>query len=115
MYPHTLCKNTSDWFIYENLMDQYMTITTGRSFQYNDFPPVYMYYEEDDETKKYPFSGAYTSLPQDTIGRLKNIKSAAVGTRGMVTHVASGADICIECFARQLYNFGTMAIINDSK
>ena len=114
-YDYELCSNTIGSYSYENLENQYMAISTGKHMPELYFPPVHLYYEDDYELSNYPFSGAYNEMPQNTIGRIKGIKSAAVGTRGMVTHVASGADICIECFSRTLYNFGTMAIINDPK
>ena len=115
LHQYELYSNTMDFYSYENLDNQYMAISTGKHMPELYLPPVYLYYEDDYESSKYPFSGGYNSMPQDTIGRIKNIKSAAVGSRAMVTHIASGADICIECFSRGLYNFGTMAIINDSK
>lgn len=115
LYDYKLCSNTMDFYSYENLENQYMAISTGKHMSELYLPPVHLYYEDEHELSKYPFSGGYNEMPQDTIGRIKNIKSAAVGTRGMVTHIAGGADICIECFSRTLYNFGTMAIINDPK
>lgn len=111
--PYQLVENREYWFTYENSLDQYLAIGTGTHFQYGEFPPVYL--RDDAEDEKYPFSGGFTVLPQQTLGRKKGIKSGAVGSRGIVTHLTAGADITIECFARQLYNFGTMAIINDTK
>lgn len=110
--PYQLIDNTEHWYIYENSRDHYLTITTGLHFQYGQFPPGHL---DHAKGPKYPYSGGFTALPQNTLGRKKGIKSAAVGTRNMITHVAAGADICIECFARQLYNLGTIAIINDPK
>ncbi len=110
--PHKLIDNTEHWYIYENSRDHYLTITTGMHFQYGQFPPGHL---DHDKGPKYPYSAGFTALPENTLGRKKGIRSAAVGTRNMVTHLAAGADICIECFARQLYNLGTIAIINDPK
>jgi hypothetical protein len=110
--PHIKCSNKSNWYTYEQTDTHYLAITTGKHFQYNDYPPGYKYFVEDGEYKKYPYSGPYVDIPEDTIGRELKTKSAAAGSRSVLTHLASGADISIECFARSLYNYGTMAIIN---
>lgn len=111
-FPYTMCSNKINWYAYDDTHSQYLAITTGKHFQYNGYPPGYKYFLEDGEDKKYPFSGPFTELPRDIIGNQLNIKSAAVGSRSILTHLASGADISIECLARMLYNHGTMAIIS---
>lgn len=111
-FPYTMCSNKVNWYTYDQAHAHYLAITTGKHFQYNDYPPGYRYFLEDGEDKKYPFSGPFTDMPQNTVGSHLNIKSAAVGSRSVLTHLASGADISIECLARLLYNYGAMAIIN---
>ena len=39
-------------------------------------------------------------------------KSVAVGNRSMFMHSVTGADIAIECFARNLSNQGCMGVIH---
>lgn len=114
-YSYELCDNTADWYVYDQSESQYLAITTGKHYYQHDIPPVSQYLKEDFDKKIYPFSGPHHFLPQDTAGRKPGIKSAAASNRGMMAHVASGADICIECFARGLYNMGSIAIINDEK
>ncbi len=110
--PYQKCSNKYKWYTYEQAENHYFTLLTGKHFQYNDYPASYEYYLEDNNKKKFPYSGHYTDFPSQTIGKSINVKSAAVGSRGVLTHMASGADISIECFSRELYNYGTMAIIN---
>jgi hypothetical protein len=57
-------------------------------------------------------SGIFREIPEHTIGRRFAGRSAAVGSRSMLTHVAAGADISVECFARALYNHGVMAVLD---
>ncbi len=111
-FPYTMCSNKTNWYAYDDTHSQYLAITTGKHFQYHDYPPGYKYFLEDGEDKKYPFSGPFDKLPQDTIGSRLDIKSAAVGSRSILTHLAGGADISIESLARMLYNHGAMAVIN---
>lgn len=111
-FPYTMCSNKTNWYAYDDTHSQYLAITTGKHFQHHGYPPGYKYFLEDGENKKYPFSGPFTELPRNAIGDRMDIKSAAVGSRSVLTHLASGADISIECLARMLYNHGTMAIVN---
>ncbi|QSZ27983.1 hypothetical protein ACETAC_03695 [Aceticella autotrophica] len=112
-WQYTLCKNSIKWYTYEQDANQYLAITTGKHLQYNGYPPGYKYYIEDDENKPYPYEGPFMEIPENTIGQMNKIKSAALGSRSIITHVASGADISIECLCRMLYNYGTMAVIKD--
>ncbi len=113
--PYQNCSNKYKWYTYEQPDNHYFALSTGKHFQYNDYPVGYRYYIDDNNEKKFPYSGPYTHFPSQTIGRSISVKSAAVGSRSILTHMASGADISIECFARELYNYGTMAIINFDK
>lgn len=89
-----------------------MTINTGRHLPYHSYSPGYKYYIEDTEDREYPFSAFFAKNGLDTLGSKFSGRSAAVGTRSILTHLASGADIAIECFARGLYNYGTIGVIN---
>jgi len=109
--PHQRCENGRGWFYYEPGDAQYLTITTGRH-QLFEYPTGYKYFEEDAEKKEYPLSGYFTSLPEDTLGAGYDARSIAVGNRSMLMHMAPGADISVECFARNLFNQGTMAVIH---
>ncbi len=109
--PHTTCENGKDWFCYEPVDGQYLAITTGRHavFEHNG---GYRYFLDDSEHKPYPFSGYFTELPTGTIGHDYPGRSIAVGNRSMFMHVTTGCDIACECFARNLYNQGVMAVIH---
>ncbi|MFW5648137.1 MAG: hypothetical protein ACOCG5_03555, partial [Candidatus Alkaliphilus sp. MAG34] len=114
-YPYEPCNNRVDWYTYDQSENHYLTISTGKHYYQHEIPPVSRYLRKDFDKIIYPFSGPHHYLPQDTAGRKPEIKSAAVSNRGMFPHVVSGADICIESFARNLYNMGSIAIINDDK
>jgi hypothetical protein len=111
--PHTLCDNSKDWFLYEPGDGQYLTLTTGRH-QVFAYPTGYRYFDIDAEKTAFPFSGYFTEIPRHTIGADFDGKSIAVGNRSIFMHMAFGADISIECFARNLYNQGSMAVIHDN-
>lgn len=109
--PYNDCRNGVDWYCYEPVDGQYLALTTGRHavFEHNG---GYRYFLDDSEHKPYPFSGYFTKLPTGTIGQDYPGKSIAVGNRSMFMHVTTGCDIACECFARNLYNQGVMAVIH---
>ncbi|EHJ47997.1 hypothetical protein DFW101_1991 [Solidesulfovibrio carbinoliphilus subsp. oakridgensis] len=109
--PFTACRNGRGWYCYEPGDSQYLALTTGghRVFEHNG---GYRYYLDDTERKPYPFSGYFTALPSGTIGEAYPGRSIAVGNRSMFMHVTTGCDIACECFARNLYNQGLMAVIH---
>lgn len=110
-WPHTPCSNSTKWYYYEPGSAQYLTITSGEH-RFFDYPAGYKYYEELHQTNDYPFSGYFKSVPSGTLGGAFAGKSIAVGNRSMFMHMVAGADIAVECFARNLYNQGTMAVIH---
>lgn len=110
-YPFTQCGNTFHWHAYSPGTGQYAALMTGKHLPQHPYPPGYLYFPEDGEDREYPFSGPFGELPMDSLGAECNCKSAAVGNRSTFTHVYAGTDIAIECFARNLYNYGTMAVI----
>jgi hypothetical protein len=110
-WPYIPCENGKEWFYYEPGDAQYLTITTGKHQVFN-YPVGYKYYEEDSEKKEYPLSGYFRSIPENTLASQFPGKSIAVGNRSMFMHMVVGADISIECFARNLYNQGTIAVIH---
>ncbi len=112
--PHTPCSNGVDWFYYEPGENQYLTMTTGKH-QVFAYPFGYLGYLKTDEYQEYPFSGYITEVPEHTVGSDYTGRSIAVGNRSMFTHMLYGADICVECFARNLYNHGVMAVIHREK
>ncbi len=105
------CDNGREWFYHEPGDGQYLTISTGRH-QLFDYPTGYKYFEEDAEKKEFPFSGYFRSVPEDTLAERYDVRSISVGNRSMFMHMATGTDISIECFARNLFNQGTMAVIH---
>ncbi len=110
--PFSRCQNGEDWFWYESGEGQYLTITTG-SHQVFAYPVGYRYFDVNTDEKGFPFSGYFIEVPEDTIGNSYKGKSIAVGNRSMYMHMVFGADISIECFARNLYNQGCLAVISD--
>ncbi len=110
-WPNEPCKNSVEWYYYEPGSAQYLTIMSGEHRVF-DYPAGYKYYKELHETNDYPFSGYFKSIPQRTLAGAFPGKSIAVGNRSMFMHMVAGADIAVECFARNLYNQGTMAVIH---
>jgi len=108
------CSNTYSWYTYLPSEGQYLAMTTGRNIIDHPYPPGYRVYQ-DEKGKTYPFSGYYRSLPIGTIGSLSSKTSIAVGSRSVLTHVASGADISIEGYTRSLKQKGTLGVIEISK
>jgi hypothetical protein len=109
--PSHPCRNGAGWYSYEPGEAQYLTISTGKH-QVFAYPAGYKSYLEDDENKEYPFSGYLTSIPAGTLGNGFGGKSIAVGNRSMFMHTVTGADIAIECFARNLANQGCLGVIH---
>jgi hypothetical protein len=110
-WPHISCVNGKGWYYYEPGEAQYLTIMTGEHRVF-DYPAGYKYFEDDQETKEYPFSGYFTSIPQGTLASQFSGKSIAVGNKSMFMHMVVNADISVECFARNLYNQGTMGVVH---
>ena len=109
--PHHACGNHVDWYCYEPGEAQYLTITTG-AHQVFAYPAGYRFHDENDTNPDYPYSGFFKTIPEHTLGRDFQGSSIAVGNRSMLTHMVFGAGISIECFARNLYNQGTMGVIH---
>jgi len=110
-WPNTPCANSVQWYYYEPGSAQYLSITAGRH-RFFDYPAGYKYFAELHETNDYPFSGYFKSIPSGTLGEAFPGRSIAVGNRSMFMHMVAGVDIAVECFARNLYNQGTMAVIH---
>jgi len=108
--PYKRCVNSVGWYFYETGELQFFAINMGKH-NFLSYPQGYRYHEDDDEKQPYPFSGYFRDIPNDTIGAQMGLKRIAVGSRSMLTHATTGADICIECFARNLSNQGLMAVI----
>ncbi len=108
----TSCLNSNGWCYYEPGEAQYLTIVTGRH-RFLDYPPGYKPSDEKEETENYyPFSGHFKSIPEGPFAQAFSGKSIAVGNKSMFMHMVTGADISIECFARNLFNQGTMAVVH---
>lgn len=110
-WSYSNCGNSRDWFCYEPGDAQYLAISTG-SHRIFEHPPGYLFYEDVAATNKYPLSGYYKEIPVGTIGAEFAGKSIAVGNKSMAMHMVTGADLCVECFARNHYNQGTLGVIH---
>ncbi|NLB88068.1 MAG: hypothetical protein GX790_02400 [Syntrophomonadaceae bacterium] len=91
-WTHHICSNTYSWFTYLPEELQYLTLCTGW-----DFPSYHIFYRFC--SPKYSFNTFLNKLNLEgkTVGSKINIRSAAIGSRRNLTHLASGADIAIEC------------------
>lgn len=105
--------NSLHWYRYTMGLDQYLALTSGLHFVEYPYPPGYRYELYENVDKLYPFSGIFEYIPEQTIGRRFAGKSAAVGNRSILTHLAAGTDITVECFARALYNHGVMTVVRN--
>jgi hypothetical protein len=113
-WAHQLCRNGIGWYYYEPGEAQYLTITSG-AHRFLDYPTGsgYKYFNDTTQTEgSYAFSGHFKSIPQGTLGDAFPGRSIAVGNKSMFMHMVTGADVSVECFARNLYNQGTMAVVH---
>ena len=109
--PYTTCSNQTGWHYYEPSECFYLTLSTGRH-QVFAYPGGYRYHDEIDAKQDFPFSGYFLDIPEDTLGSGFPEKSIAAGNHSMFVHMVFGADICVECFARNLYNQGGFGVIH---
>ncbi len=107
-----LCNNGEAWFCNEAADSFYLTLSTGK-YQVFAYPAGYRSFDRDEEQIKFPFSGYFTKVPENTIASDQSLNSIAVGNRSMFMHMAFGVDVSIECFARNLFNQGLLAVIKD--
>jgi hypothetical protein len=114
LLPYNSCINSVGWYYYEPGDPQYLSLTTGKH-QVFAYPTGYKYHDENDAKREFPFSGYFLNVPEHTIGMDFRGKSVAVGNHSMFVHMVFGADICIECFARNLYNQGCLGVIHSYK
>ncbi|MDD9302303.1 MAG: hypothetical protein HUK40_08130 [Desulfobacter sp.] len=110
---YSACCNGEGWFCNEPGDSFYLTLSTGKHQPFA-YPAGYRYFNHDADQIKFPFSGYLTSVPDHTLAQNLDGRSIAVGNRSMFMHMAFGADIGVECFARNLFNQGSMAVINRS-
>ena len=111
LLPHVSCGNGKDWFYYETGDAQYLAISSGEH-RFFDYPKGYKYFNETDVNNDYPFSGYFKTIPANTFGSSFDGRSIAVGNKSMFMHMVTGADISVECFSRNMFNQGTMAVIH---
>jgi hypothetical protein len=112
-WPCLECRNGTGWYYYEPGEAQYLTITTGEH-RFLDYPTGSgeKYLDKKKKTRDYPFSGVFESIPTGTFAGAFPGRSITVGNKSMFMHMVTGTDISVECFARNLYNQGTMAVIH---
>lgn len=106
-FSYRECASRLGWFDYD-LKSGLFAIFSGKPAVECEYAPVIRMYMEEDA---YPFSVAFNEPAQDCLGRSVDGFSAAVGNRSILPHVFFGADVTIECYARYVYNYGSMAIL----
>lgn len=106
-FEHSPCPNLLGWYRHD-LKSQLISIFSGKPVVEGEYPPVFRHYREDDV---YPFSVVFNEPSPDLLGRSVQGFSAAVGNRSILPHALFGADITVECYARALYNYGSMAVL----
>ncbi len=111
MLPCASCSNGKEWFFYETGDAQYLAIASGEH-RFFDYPKGYRYFDEVDNTRDYPFSGYFKTIPTNLFGSSFEGRSIAVGNKSMFMHMVTGADISVECFSRNMFNQGTMAVVH---
>ncbi len=109
--PYRPVSNSLHWYRYTMGPGQYLALTSGKHLVDYAYPPGYRLELYEDEHTPYPFSGVFQQMPDQTIGKRFRGRSAAVGNRSIITHLAAGTDIAIECFARGLYSHGVLAMV----
>lgn len=113
--PYTLMGNQTEWFVYDQSFSQYLAVATGKPFYEYDYPPIVDSLTSLNTSEKYPYSQYFSILPEDTIGRRPDKRTAAAGTRSGFIHETTMADICVECHSRQLSMSGVFVLVNDPK
>ena len=108
-----MCRNGVDWFCNEPGDAFYLTVSTGKHQPFA-YPAGYRSFDKDADTIKFPFSGYLDTIPEHTLAQDYPGKSIAVGNRSMFMHMVFGVNISIECFARNLFNQGCMAVVHRS-
>lgn len=91
-WEHRTCRNTYSWFTYLPEELQYLTLGTGLNL------PNYRIFSKFC-SPRFNFNTFLNRLLIEgkTVGSKNGIRSAAIGSRRNLTHLASGADITIEC------------------
>ena len=109
-----LCKNMDEWYSYRG-MDLYLALHTGKPFYETEFPPVFSRSIPKQKRTNYPLSGFFDSLPENSIGAKKGIRSAAVSSRSMIIHMIANSDITVECYSRERSDMGLLAAFKPEK
>lgn len=105
------CRTGPDWFCYEPGDVFYLTLSTGKHQPFV-YPAGFRHFDEDIEHIKFPFSGYLKKVPENTLALDYPGKSIAVGNRSMFMHMMFGADLTVECFARNLFNQGCLGVVH---
>ena len=114
--PYKNLPSSDKWIAYSDCFCQYMALMSGEPFYRFKIPLVREPKAFKARMNRYPYS-QFTDgeMPKNTIGRRKDKKTAAAGSRSIYTHAISQADICVECQARQMLSSGILILVNDPK
>lgn len=92
----------------------YAAILTGQPFYTGGMPTlVYNISHQDRNDTTYPLSHVTNKTLLPGIGLHPDKRTAAAGTRSMLTHCAAQCDIALECHSRSLTESGVCLFLND--
>lgn len=109
----TPCANRTEWYDYRGLC-QYLLLTTGHEFFETPYPPVYDRTKRVGGSGRWPYSGFFEEPPRDALGALPGLSTACVSSRSMIVHMASYAQVALECYSRDRVTMGTLAAFRDN-
>lgn len=108
------CDNKEDFYNYRGLAF-YIALLSGIPFYKTEFAPVFDKNKPKQNKKLYPLSGFFTKEEEEAIGNCDGVKSVAVSSRSMIIHMATNADITMECYARDHTKMGVMVSFKPEK
>jgi len=91
------------------------TLASGEKMECCPLPPVFDMTAQSELPRIYPLSMSVQKLPENSIACRSDLRSAAIGSRSMVTHTALNADLNIECYVRSSNNMGVMLVVREDK
>lgn len=99
---------------YEHNRSYYAALLSGQPFYVDGMPTLLLSLARHvRERKDFPLSHIYNGVLIDSIGRRADKRTAAAGSRSVVTHSLSLCDISLECHSRNLAESGVCLFLSD--